>query len=72
YVPLDPQYPAQRLSHMLADSAPRALVRQQGLDELPVPQGLATLELGSPALLEQPAHDPQVSELNVGHLAYVI
>ncbi|WP_422775841.1 amino acid adenylation domain-containing protein [Pseudomonas mediterranea] len=72
YVPLDPQYPAQRLSHMLADSAPRALVRQQGLDELPVPQGLATLELGSPTLLLQPAHDPQVNELNFAHLAYVI
>ncbi|SDU54479.1 non-ribosomal peptide synthetase [Pseudomonas mediterranea] len=71
YVPLDPQYPAQRLAHMLADSAPRALVRQQGLDELPVPQGLATLELGSPTLLQQPAHDPQV-KLNFGHLAYVI
>ena len=32
YVPLDPQYPAHRLAHMLADSAPRALVFQQGLD----------------------------------------
>ncbi|CAN1601651.1 amino acid adenylation domain-containing protein [Pseudomonas mediterranea] len=72
YVPLDPQYPAQRLAHMLADSAPKALVRQQSLDGLPVPQGLSTLELGSPALLQQPAHDPQVSELNAGHLAYVI
>ncbi|WP_413791435.1 amino acid adenylation domain-containing protein [Pseudomonas sp. N4] len=72
YVPLDPQYPAQRLAHMLADSTPRALVRQQGLDEVPVPQGLATLELGSPALLQNAAHDPQVSELNLGHLAYVI
>ncbi|UZE89389.1 amino acid adenylation domain-containing protein [Pseudomonas viciae] len=72
YVPLDPQYPAQRLAHMLADSKPRALVRQQGLDELPLPQGLATLELGSAALLQVPEHNPSVTALGFGHLAYVI
>ncbi|WP_248796184.1 non-ribosomal peptide synthetase, partial [Pseudomonas sp. MWU13-2105] len=72
YVPLDPQYPAQRLVHMLADSAPRALVFQQGLDELPLPEGLATVELNDPTLLDVAAHNPQVAELNFGHLAYVI
>ncbi|WP_236712407.1 non-ribosomal peptide synthetase, partial [Pseudomonas sp. Root401] len=72
YVPLDPQYPAQRLAHMLTDSKPRALVHQSGLDELPVPQGLATLELGSAALDQAPTHNPQVKALNFSHLAYVI
>ncbi|MBO1537086.1 non-ribosomal peptide synthetase, partial [Pseudomonas sp. OA65] len=72
YVPLDPQYPAQRLSHMLTDSKPRALVHQSGLDELPVPQGLATLELGSAALAQAPTLNPQVKGLNFSHLAYVI
>ncbi|MBC3387177.1 non-ribosomal peptide synthetase, partial [Pseudomonas sp. SWRI179] len=72
YLPLDPQYPAQRLAHMLADSKPRALVHPSGLDELPVPQGLATLELGSAALAQAPTHNPQVKGLNFSHLAYVI
>ncbi|MCG6575987.1 amino acid adenylation domain-containing protein, partial [Pseudomonas sp. AF32] len=72
YVPLDPQYPAQRLTHMLADSAPKALVHQHGLDALPLPHGLSTLELGSPALPQSPTHNPQVTDLNFGHLAYVI
>ncbi|MGN7938179.1 amino acid adenylation domain-containing protein, partial [Pseudomonas sp. 22447] len=72
YVPLDPQYPAQRLTHMLADSAPRALVRQQDLDTLPLPAGLATLEADSPALLQNPTHNPGITDLHFGHLAYVI
>ncbi|WP_260963316.1 non-ribosomal peptide synthetase, partial [Pseudomonas citri] len=71
YVPLDPQYPAQRLAHMLADSKPRALVRQQDL-ALPVPQDLATLDLGSAALLQAPTHNPSVTTLTFDHLAYVI
>ncbi|WP_248764351.1 MULTISPECIES: non-ribosomal peptide synthetase [unclassified Pseudomonas] len=72
YVPLDPQYPTQRLAHMLADSAPRALVFQPGLDELPLPAGLATLELNDPTLLDVADHNPQVPALNFSHLAYVI
>ncbi|NWB98760.1 amino acid adenylation domain-containing protein [Pseudomonas gingeri] len=72
YVPLDPQYPAQRLAHMLADSAPRALVFQQELDQLPLPAGLATLELSDPTLLDVADHNPQVPALNFSHLAYVI
>ncbi|UUQ64831.1 amino acid adenylation domain-containing protein [Pseudomonas fuscovaginae UPB0736] len=71
YVPLDPQYPAQRLAHMLADSAPRALVLQQGL-QLPVPEGLATLELNGPSLPQAADHNPEVKELGFSHLAYVI
>ncbi len=66
YVPLDPQYPAQRLTHMLTDSAPKVLVIQQGLDTLPLPEGLATLELGCPSLQHVADHNPQVAELNFG------
>nr|UXB94986.1 non ribosomal peptide synthetase [Pseudomonas syringae] len=72
YVPLDPQYPAQRLAHMLTDSAPKVLVIQQGLDTLPLPEGLATLELGCPSLQHVADHNPQIAALNFGHLAYVI
>ncbi|MCF5709236.1 amino acid adenylation domain-containing protein [Pseudomonas syringae] len=72
YVPLDPQYPAQRLAHMLSDSAPKALVVQHGLRALPVPESLATVELNGPSLLEGADHNPQVTALNFNHLAYVI
>ncbi|RON52260.1 hypothetical protein BK666_02495 [Pseudomonas frederiksbergensis] len=67
YVPLDPQYPPERLAHMLADSAPRVLVRQQGL-EVAVPVDLATIEIGS----DEITRNPQIAGLTVGSLAYVI
>ncbi|MGE8146099.1 amino acid adenylation domain-containing protein [Pseudomonas frederiksbergensis] len=67
YVPLDPQYPPERLAHMLADSAPRVLVRQQGL-EMAVPVDLATIEIGS----DEITRNPQIAGLTVGNLAYVI
>ncbi|HLD68435.1 MAG TPA: amino acid adenylation domain-containing protein, partial [Pseudomonas sp.] len=69
YVPLDPAYPAERLAHMLADAAPRALVRQAGLADLAVPDGLATLEIDAQ---DGPSHNPEVSGLQANHLAYVI
>jgi amino acid adenylation domain-containing protein len=34
YVPLDPHYPTERLTHMLADAAPRVLLTQQKLRSL--------------------------------------
>ncbi|WP_207238202.1 MULTISPECIES: AMP-binding protein, partial [unclassified Pseudomonas] len=44
YVPLDPQYPRERLLHMLEDSGVRLVLTQATLD-LPLPEGLATLDL---------------------------
>ncbi|MDO3549540.1 non-ribosomal peptide synthetase, partial [Ralstonia pseudosolanacearum] len=70
YVPLDPSYPQDRLTYMLEDSAPVAvltqgLVREQlGMLSVPV------LDLDGP--LEEAEHDPQVTGLEPHHLAYVI
>src|SRR5947207_1430256 len=46
YLPLDPSYPAQRLSFMLADAQPVVLLRQRGQAEvLRVPAGMTVLEV---------------------------
>lgn len=61
YVPLDLDYPAQRLSYMLQDSAPAALLSQRHLppivSELGPPMLLLELEDGGlPNLAGQPTH----------------
>ncbi|NRF83746.1 amino acid adenylation domain-containing protein, partial [Burkholderia gladioli] len=78
YVPLDPAYPAERLAHMLADSAPvaaltdsRSRARLAGL-----PAAVPVLELDTQAdtWRDESADDLPPGEigLNAGHLAYVI
>jgi amino acid adenylation domain-containing protein len=77
YVPLDSNYPQERIRHMLSDSAPVALLTQLSLTELVGTHALPTLVLDAPsdreALKSQPTHDPVKSpDLNDSHLAYVI
>jgi amino acid adenylation domain-containing protein len=77
YVPLDPNYPQDRIRHMLSDSAPVALLTQLSLTERVGTHALPTLVLDAPsdreALKSQPTHDPVKSpDLNDSHLAYVI
>ncbi len=75
YVPLDPSYPAQRLSDMVQDSAPVMLLTQSGLQQhLPVLEvpvlrldvDLAVIARG------QNSSNPRVESLRPQHLAYVI
>ena len=75
YVAMDPTYPEARLKHMLADSAPVALLVsgeppeavQEARGRIPV------LDLGQ-AFAEQPDTDPAADEVGpgAGNLAYVI
>ncbi|WLH37955.1 amino acid adenylation domain-containing protein [Pseudomonas sp. FP2196] len=71
YVPIDPQHPAERLSYLLADSAPIAVLTQSVLrDRLPVldvPVLELDLEGGSATV-----SNPEVPELTTVNLAYVI
>src|SRR5436853_437742 len=75
YVPLDPSYPEDRLTFMLADSAPVALLTQTkfanrfSASALP----LALLDTNT-AIPEQPSDnlDPTTLGLTPQHLAYVI
>ncbi|MFM0639045.1 amino acid adenylation domain-containing protein [Paraburkholderia metrosideri] len=78
YVPLDPSYPAERLAHMLRDSAPAALLTQCALRNALPAHDAPLLLLDDPdtaALLHaSPAHDPdpRVLGLSSRNLAYVI
>ena len=77
YVPLDANYPQDRIQYMLSDSAPVALLTQLSLTERVGRHALPTLVLDAPSdrgiLKSQPTHDPVKSpDLNDAHLAYVI
>ncbi|HEV2679647.1 MAG TPA: AMP-binding protein, partial [Rhodanobacter sp.] len=73
YVPLDPDYPLDRISYMLADAAPKIVLTQTALrarlSHVSVPV-LILDDAGS--LAGQPGHDPVVTGLSSTHLAYVI
>ncbi|MGJ7607442.1 amino acid adenylation domain-containing protein [Variovorax sp. LT1R20] len=74
-VPLDPVHPDDRLAHMMADSAPMAVLTQARLrDRLRVPEGCAVLVLddASPPWSDAPTNNPEVAGLTPAHLAYVI
>ncbi|WP_051711496.1 non-ribosomal peptide synthetase [Andreprevotia chitinilytica] len=71
YVPLDPNYPAERLAYMLSDSQPVALVTQAGvLENLPA-VAVPVVDVAA-ALGNQPALNPALPALASHHLAYVI
>ncbi|MEV8449397.1 amino acid adenylation domain-containing protein [Streptomyces parvus] len=54
YVPVDPEYPAERVAHMLTDAEPRLLITLTALREkLAAPDGLAVLELDAPDVRAQ-------------------
>ena len=71
YVPLDPDYPDDRLSHMIEDSGIELLLTQEHLlAQLPVPQGLACLDLN-----QTPEHGNDTNPVCLttpDNLAYVI
>ncbi len=77
YVPLDPDYPATRLSYMLENSAPAVILSQQSLQGL-LPPGAAPLLLldaehaQREGLLDQPPGNPGRADVSPEHLCYVI
>ncbi|WP_311971042.1 non-ribosomal peptide synthase/polyketide synthase [Pseudomonas baltica] len=75
YVPLDPDYPRERLQFMLEDSAITLLLGQaQVLQAFEVPDGWSTLLLDAvldEALLEVPVAAPTLA-LHADNLAYII
>ncbi|MFJ9182358.1 amino acid adenylation domain-containing protein [Streptomyces anulatus] len=76
YVPVDPEYPADRVAHMLTDAGPRLLITLAALrQKLPVPDGLAVLEADAPDVrAEQEAAAPVGVHpgLRGEHAAYVL
>jgi amino acid adenylation domain-containing protein len=72
YVPLDLEYPQDRLAYMIDDSGIELLLLQRHLrDQLPIPASLLAIELDTPALKSQSEHNPRIP-LSGDNLAYVI
>ncbi|MGL4960853.1 MAG: amino acid adenylation domain-containing protein, partial [Inquilinus sp.] len=79
YLPLDPNYPAERLAFMLEDAAPR-FVLTAGAADRALPGDARLLRLDDPGLLAEldrsPDTDPIDADrsqvLRLGHAAYVI
>lgn len=76
YLPLDPNYPAERLQHMLQDAAPKVLLTQSKLTKLLSASTTAVLELESTldASGTYSSANPVAAghELGPQHLVYVI
>ncbi|KMJ44713.1 peptide synthetase [Xenorhabdus khoisanae] len=78
YVPLDPEYPAERLAYQLSDSKPALLLTQQHLQaRLPiqnVPVWLLDEQQNRDSVAQQPTHNPDTNQLGLQphHLAYII
>ncbi|HEV2150588.1 MAG TPA: amino acid adenylation domain-containing protein, partial [Longimicrobiaceae bacterium] len=80
FVPLDPEYPPERLGYMLRDSAPAAVLTQGPLLErlaaakVPELAGVPVLDLAGDAAAwaRRPESDPVRGALSPEHLVYVI
>ncbi|MFJ9178092.1 amino acid adenylation domain-containing protein [Streptomyces sp. NPDC102360] len=75
YLPLDPAYPADRLAHMIGDSATRVVLTQQHIVGTLPGHGAHTVVVDAPdtvaAVAAQPATAPEVT-LGADSAAYVI
>uniref|UniRef100_UPI00068B5399 non-ribosomal peptide synthetase n=1 Tax=Andreprevotia chitinilytica TaxID=396808 RepID=UPI00068B5399 len=73
YVPLDPNYPAERLAYMLSDSQPVALVTQASpLATLPMVDVPVVVLDEESTLAAQSTANPVIAGLTAAQLAYVI
>ncbi|UWF47459.1 amino acid adenylation domain-containing protein [Pseudomonas sp. N3-W] len=72
YVPIDPAYPPERLSYLLSDSAPVAVVTQQALLEQLPALDVPLINLDQPLWQALPHSNPHVPGLTPSNLAYVI
>ncbi len=72
YVPIDPAHPAERISYLLSDSAPVAVLTQSDLHERLPQSGVPVIDVDLCAWPAQAQHNPAVPGLSAAHLAYVI
>ncbi|SFW84313.1 amino acid adenylation domain-containing protein, partial [Pseudomonas sp. NFACC04-2] len=72
YVPLDPAYPLDRITYMLEDSAPAAVLAQTATLGLLAAASMPVINLDSGDWQDESVQNPEVAELTSSHLAYVI
>jgi arthrofactin-type cyclic lipopeptide synthetase C len=72
YVPIDPAHPVERISYLLGDSAPVAVLTQSDLQERLPLLTVPVIDVDLCAWPAQAQHNPAVPGLSVALLAYVI
>nr|AKC91857.1 nonribosomal peptide synthetase [Streptomyces muensis] len=81
YLPIDPEYPPERIAHMLTDSRPTMLVTSsKAAQDLPTVSGTRSVCLDGPALMwslgtskaTNPTHVDRGKAVDARHPAYVI
>ncbi|MBI6946015.1 non-ribosomal peptide synthase/polyketide synthase [Pseudomonas koreensis] len=72
YVPMDPAHPAERLSYLLQDSAPVAVLSQSALRERLPALSVPLIDLDLRQWPNEPIDNPSLPALTPQHLAYVI
>ncbi|WP_095047885.1 non-ribosomal peptide synthase/polyketide synthase [Pseudomonas sp. Irchel s3h9] len=72
YVPIDPAHPAERISYLLSDSAPVAVLTQSDLHQRLPLLSVPVIDVDLCAWPAQAQHNPAVPGLSATHLAYVI
>ncbi|MEA5623266.1 non-ribosomal peptide synthetase, partial [Nostoc sp. UHCC 0251] len=73
YVPLDPEYPSDRLSFILEDAQVSVLLTQQSiLDRLPQHQAQLVCLDTDAKLISQSGQDNLISDVQANNLAYII
>ncbi|OTA21090.1 Amino acid adenylation [Xenorhabdus beddingii] len=78
YIPLDPEYPTERLGYQLSDGKPALLLTQKHLQARLAIQGIPLWLLDDETqqnqMKKQPAHNPDSQQIGLQphHLAYII
>ncbi|MGH3973476.1 MAG: amino acid adenylation domain-containing protein, partial [Pseudonocardiaceae bacterium] len=81
YLPVDPNYPEQRIAFMLTDAAPVVILTSTTLaQQVPTVTGATRVLIDDPVVVSgmstMPAHDPtdtdRLNALRISHCAYVI
>jgi amino acid adenylation domain-containing protein len=72
YVPIDPEYPQERISYMLQDTGATLVLTSNGTSAmLPQVAGVEMIDINTAELTQEPTGNLQVS-ISPGNLAYVI
>ncbi|WP_254885727.1 non-ribosomal peptide synthetase [Streptomyces sp. NA02950] len=69
YLPLDPDYPADRLAYMVGDAAPALVLTATGAGPAAVPEGVPVLALDDPAVREELAGRPETDPTDADRTA---